>query len=97
MKGVRDKNGLKRISVNTPIQGTAADIARKAMIDFDQRFAADKDVRLFLQIHDSLVCECPEERMEEVRDALAHIMKSAATLAVPLEVELKTGRSLAEV
>ena len=97
LKGGRDRSGLKRIAINTPIQGTAADIARKAMLDFDRHFAADKDVRLFLQIHDSLVCECPQERAAEVGEALAAIMKSAATLAVPLEVELKTGRSLADV
>ncbi|MDR1978487.1 MAG: DNA polymerase I [Synergistaceae bacterium] len=97
MEGVRDRNGLKRIAVNTPIQGTAADIARKAMIDFDRCFAPGGDVRLFLQIHDSLVCECPQERAEEVGEALARVMKSAAALSVPLEVDLKTGRSLADV
>jgi DNA polymerase-1 len=96
-EGVRDRNGLKRIAVNTPIQGTAADIARKAMLDFDRRFAADDDVRLFLQIHDSLVCECSQERAAEVGEVLASVMKSAASLSVPLEVELKTGRSLADV
>jgi DNA polymerase-1 len=97
MDGVRDRNGLKRVAINTPIQGTAADIARKAMIDFDRRFASDGEVRLLLQIHDSLVCECPEERAEEVGQTLAQVMKSAATLDVPLDVELKTGKSLADV
>jgi DNA polymerase-1 len=96
MEGVRDRNGLKLIAANTPLQVTAADIARKAMIDFARRFAGDKEVRLFLQIHDSLVCECPEDREEEVGEALAQVMKSAASLAVPLDVELKTGRSLAD-
>ena len=97
MEDARDKNGLKRIAINTPIQGTAADIARKAMLDFDHRFASDGEVRLFLQIHDSLVCECPATRAEEVGETLTEVMKSAASLAVPLEVELKTGRSLADV
>jgi DNA polymerase-1 len=96
MNEARDRSGLKRIAVNTPIQGTAADIARKAMVDFDRRFASG-DVRLLLQIHDSLVCECPEGRAEEVGEALADVMRSAATLSVPLEVELKTGRTLADV
>ncbi|MDR2175671.1 MAG: DNA polymerase I [Synergistaceae bacterium] len=96
-EGLRDRNGLKRIAVNTPIQGTAADIARKAMLGFERRFAADGDVRLLLQIHDSLVCECPEERAEEVGDALARVMRSAADLSVPLEAALKTGRTLADV
>ena len=96
-EGIRDKNGLKRIAVNTPIQGTAADIARKAMLDFSRTFAADKEIRLFLQIHDSLICECPEERAEEIGAVLGRVMKSAATLSIPLEVELKKGRSLADV
>ena len=96
-EGIRDRNGIKRIAVNTPIQGTAADIARKAMLGFEERFAGDGEVRLFLQIHDSLVCECPQKRAGEVGEALAEVMKSAATLAIPLEVELKEGRSLADV
>ncbi|MCL2010235.1 MAG: DNA polymerase [Synergistaceae bacterium] len=97
MNGTRDRNGLKRVAINTPIQGTAADIARKAMIEFGRVFASDGGVRLLLQIHDSLVCECPEERAEEVGNTLAGVMMSAAALTVPLEVELKTGRTLADV
>lgn len=97
MNETRDRSGLKRIAINTPIQGTAADIARKAMVSFSRSFSSDDDVRLLLQIHDSLVCECPSERAEEVGKSLADVMKSAATLTVPLEVELKTGRSLADV
>ncbi|MDR2523792.1 MAG: DNA polymerase I [Synergistaceae bacterium] len=97
MEGVRDRSGLKRIAVNTPIQGTAADIARKAMLDFHRHFAPDGEVRLCLQIHDSLVCECPENRAGEVGEVLAKVMRSAASLSVPLEVTLKTGQSLAGV
>jgi DNA polymerase-1 len=67
------------------------------MVDFDAFFPPDGDVRLLLQIHDSLVCECPEERIDEVGEALCRIMKGAATLSIPLEVELKKGRSLADV
>lgn len=96
-EGVRDKSGLNRVVINTPIQGTAADIARKAMVEFHGRFSGDPEVRLFLQIHDSLVCECPAGRAEEVGEALSFIMKNAASLSVPLETELKTGISLAEV
>ncbi|MDR2527871.1 MAG: DNA polymerase I [Synergistaceae bacterium] len=97
MEGVRDRGGLKRVAINTPIQGTAADIARKAMLDFARRFALDGEVRLFLQVHDSLVCECPENRAGEVGEALAELMRSAVSLAVPLEVALKTGRTFADV
>ncbi len=90
------RGGLDRVLVNTPIQGTAADIARKAMVDFDRAFRHDGEVRLFLQVHDSLVCECPAARAEEVGRSLREIMMNAATLSLPLEVQLKTGSSLAE-
>lgn len=96
-EGLRDRNGLNRVLVNTPIQGTAADVARRAMVEFARRFSGDGDVRLFLQVHDSLVCECPEERAEEVGAVMAEVMKAAGRLSVPLETALKTGRSLAEV
>ena len=95
-EGIRDRNGLNRILVNTPIQGTAADIARRAMVEFARRFAGDGAVRLFLQVHDSLVCECPAGRAEEVGAALSEVMRGAGRLSVPLETDLKVGRSLAE-
>ena len=95
-EGVRDRNGLNRVLVNTPIQGTAADIARRAMVDFARRFEGDGEVRLFLQVHDSLVCECPAERADSVGAALSEVMKAAGRLSVPLEADLKVGRSLAE-
>lgn len=83
--------------MNTPIQGTAADIARKAMVDFAGAFPSSGTVSLVLQVHDSLVCECPAEDAEDVKRSLEGIMERAADLAVPLKVESKTGSSLAEV
>jgi DNA polymerase-1 len=85
------------VAVNTPIQGTAADIARKAMVDFAAVFPTSGTVRLVLQVHDSLVCECPAGDAEDVKRSLEEIMERAADLAVPLKVESKTGLSLAEV
>ena len=67
------------------------------MVDFDRAFAGDDGVHLFLQVHDSLVCECPPERAEDVGRSLREIMMGAAHLSLPLEVELKTGSSLAGV
>ncbi|NLK18823.1 MAG: DNA polymerase I [Synergistaceae bacterium] len=93
----RDRDALRRVAVNTPIQGTAADIARKAMIDFAAAFPSSGRVRLALQVHDSLVCECPRGEEENVRRSLEKIMEGAAALATPLKVESKTGESLAEV
>ena len=94
----RDPGALKRVVVNSPIQGTAADIARIAMIDLYNRFTRDeKDVHMVLQVHDSLICECPLSRREEVEQKLCRIMEQAATLEVPLKVEAKWGSSLADV
>ena len=93
----RDRDALRRVAVNTPIQGTAADIARKAMVNFAAAFPSSGAVRLVLQVHDSLVCECPAGEAEEVRQSLEKIMEGAAVLSTPLKVESKTGRSLAEV
>ena len=93
----RDKGSLKRIAVNSPIQGTAADIARVAMLRFHGRFSGDPDTKLVLQIHDSLVCECREADMEKVTEELVRIMEGAANLDIPLKVEPKHGNSLAAV
>ena len=93
----RDRDGLRRVAVNSPIQGTAADIARKAMVDFGTRYPASGDVRLVLQVHDSLVCECPEDKASETEEALRHLMEQAVQLSVPLRAESKRGKTLADV
>lgn len=88
------RGALDRVLINTPIQGTAADIARRAMVSFERAFSGDESVRLFLQVHDSLVCECPRGRAEEIAEAMREIMSGAAELRVPLDVEVKTGETL---
>ena len=93
----RDRDGLRRVAVNTPLQGTAADIARKAMVDFSAEFPASGDTHLVLQIHDSLVCECPAKKADTVLETLSRVMEKAADLSVPLKVESKKGKTLAEV
>ncbi len=85
--------GLSRALVNTPIQGTAADISRRAMIDFSNSGNAE----LFLQVHDSLVCECPAKDAEEVSQNLRNIMIKSGGEISHLEVEVKTGKTLADV
>ena len=95
--GSRDKGTIKRIAVNSPIQGTAADIARTAMIRFGERFPADGEIRLVLQIHDSLVCECPEESTDTVMSELVRVMENSAALSIPLRAEPKSGGSFAFV
>lgn len=88
---------LDRAIINSPIQGTAADIARKAMINFSSAYPG----KLFLQVHDSLVCECREDEADEISEALCEIMKSSGRFTDEkidyLDVAVKRGKTLADV
>ena len=86
-------SALDRALINSPIQGTAADIARKAVTAFDASGAAE----LFLQVHDSLVCECPAGQADEVAEILRNVMVESGGEISILKAESKTGRSLASV
>ena len=68
-----------------------------AMVDFEAFYPASGGVRLVLQVHDSLVCECPAEDADGVERNLRRIMEGAASLSVPLKVESKKGVNLSEV
>ena len=84
----------ERVARNMPIQGTAADIIKLAMVNVHRRLA-DEGLRsrLILQVHDELIAECPEEEAERVRLLLDEEMESAAKLSVPLTAEAHIGRS----
>lgn len=94
VKEIPAKNSaLDRALINMPIQGTAADIARKAVTAFDASGTAE----LFLQVHDSLVCECPASHADEAAETLRNIMVNAGGEVSLLKAESKTGKSLANV
>jgi len=96
--GGRGGNALERVAINTPIQGTAADIAKLAMIRVDEALRSySKDAFLVLQVHDSLVCECPKRFANEVEGILRESMEGVVKLDVPLKVEIKLGRTFAEI
>jgi len=84
----------ERLAVNTPIQGTAADLIKKAMIDVDQalRKKGLKTVML-LQVHDELVFEVPVEELEDVRELVRHEMENVWELDVPLRIETGWGEN----
>lgn len=84
---------LDRAIINSPIQGTAADIARKAMMNFERSCSG----KLFLQVHDSLVCECSESESQDISDFMREIMISSGEKVRHLEVVTKIGRTLADV
>lgn len=87
----------ERVALNMPIQGTAADIIKLAMVNVYNRFKAEGlKAKLILQVHDELICECPEVETQRVSDILREEMSGAAKLSVPLTVDVKTGHSWAE-
>ena len=84
----------ERVALNTPIQGTAADIIKLAMIRVDKALKKEKlKARLILQVHDELIVECPVEEAERVAAILETEMRQVAELKVPLLVEAKQGAS----
>ena len=84
----------ERIALNTPIQGTAADLIKLAMIRVDQALAEKfPEARLLLQVHDELIVECPEEIAEQVAALVGSQMEQVAQLRVPLPAEAKWGKS----
>jgi len=84
----------ERSAINAPMQGTAADIIKRAMIDVDAWLSdAGCGARLIMQVHDELVLEVPEKRLDEVRERVIQLMSSAAALDVPLKVEAGSGKN----
>lgn len=84
----------ERMAMNSPIQGTAADIMKIAMLRVDRRLVEEGlKSRLLLQIHDELLVETAEDEVEKVKEILTKEMSQAAKLSVPLEVEAKEGKN----
>ena len=92
--GARRK-GAERAAINAPMQGTAADIIKMAMIKVDDWIAknASNDVTMMMQVHDELVFEIKEEKVEEHVATITALMENAATLNVPLVVEAGVGEN----
>lgn len=87
----------ERVARNMPIQGTAADIIKLAMVNVRRRLCAEgMEARLILQVHDELIAECPEREAERVAALLEEEMERAVTLSVPLTAEAHSGHSWAE-
>jgi DNA polymerase-1 len=79
--------------VNTPIQGSAADIVKTAMINLDKALTdSGSPARLLLQVHDELILECPAAAAGEAAALVREEMENAITLRVPLRVSVETGK-----
>ena len=87
----------ERVALNMPIQGTAADIIKLAMIRVEHRLAQEGlQAQLVLQVHDELIVECPQAEADTVARLLTQEMEGVAQLAVPLTAEAKVGQTWAE-
>jgi DNA polymerase-1 len=92
------RSAAERIAVNSIMQGSAADIIKIAMLQIYHKIKQDKlDAHLLIQIHDELVLEVSEESIYVVEKIVADAMENCVRISVPLKVELKHGRSLAEL
>ena len=88
------RSGAERIALNTPIQGTAADLIKLAMIRVEQALEKDfPEAKLLLQVHDELIVECPEAMAQAVAQRVSQEMENVAKLRVPLKAEAKIGKS----
>ena len=84
--------------MNSPIQGTAADIIKLAMVNVAKKLKdGGFDARLVLQVHDELIFEVPEDEVERLTALVKSCMEGAYTLSVPLRVEIETGKSWGEM
>ena len=91
-RNFQDRSAAERAAINMPIQGTAADIIKIAMINIMKRMDADgMKSKMILQVHDELIFEVPREEIEPMRALVTELMPSSLDLAVPLAVELKAG------
>jgi DNA polymerase-1 len=93
----RARSAAENAAINTPVQGSAADIIKRAMIELHRRLGTSKlSAHLLLQVHDELVLECPASSLEELRALVVECMEGAADLSVPLKVDTGSGRNWLE-
>jgi DNA polymerase-1 len=92
------RQAAERMAINAPIQGTAADIIKIAMIDLHRELhRRDLRTRMTLQVHDELVVEAPPEEIDVIKPLIRQVMEHAFELKAPLKVDLKTGQNWEEM
>ncbi|HOV75954.1 MAG TPA: DNA polymerase I [Candidatus Hydrogenedentes bacterium] len=92
---VATRKAAERATINTPVQGSAADIIKRAMVRLDAALEKTR-ARMLLQVHDELLVECPAEDVDAVAEEMRRIMENAIALDVPLKVDVGTGRNWAD-
>ena len=98
---INDKNAgrrqfSERAAINAPLQGTAADIIKRAMIAIDKKLKHEPECKMLLQVHDELVFEVKENLIEKVKPIIKNCMEHAAEISVPLTVEIGIGKNWGE-
>lgn len=98
---ILDKNAARRqfherAAINAPLQGTAADIIKRAMITIDRKLETMPEVKMLLQVHDELVFEVAEGAVENAKPIIKKAMEQAAELSVPLTVDIGVGKNWGE-
>ncbi|MFC1595064.1 DNA polymerase I [Patescibacteria group bacterium] len=99
----RIRKEAERMAINAPIQGTAADIVKRAMIDIDKECnlletsIEKSQIRLLLQVHDELLFEIQEAELKKTLEKIKEIMQSCVEIRVPLIVDVKTGKNWADL
>jgi DNA polymerase-1 len=99
VRGIADRNPsvrnfAERAAINAPIQGSAADIIKRAMVRLPAALAAARlSAKMLLQVHDELVFEVPEEQLDDTRALVVDVMQRVACLDVPLVVDVGFGRN----
>jgi DNA polymerase I len=89
-----EKTAAERVAVNSPIQGTAADIVKMAMVKLFHRLPAEGlTARILLQVHDEIILEAPEEETERVERCVREVMENVTSDAIPLSVRCESGES----
>ncbi|HHH76515.1 MAG TPA: DNA polymerase I, partial [Phycisphaerae bacterium] len=87
----------RRLAINTVVQGSAADLIKRAMIDIADRIATEnRKARMLLQIHDELLFEIPPESLDADRQMIEEGMSGAIKMRVPLKVDINTGATWME-
>jgi DNA polymerase-1 len=92
------KKSAERMAINTPIQGTAADIIKKAMIDVYSEIKDKSDeIKLILQVHDELIFEVKEEYIDKYQNKIKDIMSKTIDIGIPLKIKSSYGNNWSQL
>ena len=96
-KNKTEKAGAERTAINTPIQGSAADIVKVAMLNLSKAIKKQNlKTKMILQVHDEIIFEAPEEEAERVIPLIREEMENAVKLRIPLKVSIEKGKRWGE-